>query len=210
MGFKIQSQLTKNVLSDITSAGADIESAVSLKHANTLDHTQGTDQGLDTGGANAVTAAQTKTGYEHSQIVIGNPHAIDITDLTSYAHNSLSNLNTGDYLHLTAVEYAILHPAVTVVGAPLTLSTQEITFNYDSNHFGLDTNNLQIKVDGIDATLIDWGTGANQVSASDIPIADGGGIITGTEVETALQENRTAIDLNTTHAADNSQATVII
>ncbi len=30
-------------------------------------HTQGTDQGLDTGGTNEVTAAQTKTGYSHSQ-----------------------------------------------------------------------------------------------------------------------------------------------
>lgn len=36
--------------------------------------------------------------------------------------------------------------------------------------------------------------------ASDIPIADDGNIITGTEVETALQENRTAIDLNTVHS----------
>ena len=34
---------TVNVLSDITSAGADIESAVSLKHSNSLDHTQDTD-----------------------------------------------------------------------------------------------------------------------------------------------------------------------
>ena len=48
--------------------------------------------------------------------------------------------------------------------------------------------------DNVKDTHIDWGTGANQVSAVDVPIADGGGIITGTEVETALQENRTAID----------------
>lgn len=34
-------------------------------------HTSGTDQGLDSGGANAVTASQTKTGYIHSQ----NAHA---------------------------------------------------------------------------------------------------------------------------------------
>uniref|UniRef100_A0A6M3JB87 Putative structural protein n=1 Tax=viral metagenome TaxID=1070528 RepID=A0A6M3JB87_9ZZZZ len=64
-------------------------------------------------------------------------------------------------------------------------------------------NATTITIDAVKDTHIDWGTGANQVSAVDIPIADGGGIITGTEVETALQENRTAIDLNTTHRGSN-------
>lgn len=35
---------------------------------------------------------------------------------------------------------------------------------------------------------IDWGAGANQVGAVDVPIADAGGRITATEVENALQE----------------------
>lgn len=64
---------------------------------------------------------------------------------------------------------------------------------------GGDYVTLDIATDGINDTHIDWGTGVNQVSAVDIPIADGGAIITATEVEGALQENRTAIDLNTTH-----------
>jgi len=38
-----------NTLADITSAGADIEDAVTKKHANTLDHTQNTDTELDNG-----------------------------------------------------------------------------------------------------------------------------------------------------------------
>lgn len=42
--------------------------------------------------------------------------------------------------------------------------------------------------DSVNDTHIDWGTGANQVSAVDVPIADGGGIITATDVEAALQE----------------------
>ncbi|MCK4423656.1 MAG: hypothetical protein KAV18_06255 [Candidatus Omnitrophica bacterium] len=54
-----------------------------------------------------------------------------------------------------------------------------------------------VRADEIYDIDINWGTGANQVSAVDVPIADSGSIITGTEVETALQENRTAIDLNT-------------
>jgi hypothetical protein len=75
---------------------------------------------------------------------------------------------------------------------------------------GGDFVTLDIAANGINDTHIDWGTGANQVSAVDIPIADSGGIITGTEVETALQENRTAIDLNTTHrSSDGSDHTFI-
>ena len=69
---------------------------------------------------------------------------------------------------------------------------------------------LAIAADAVKDTHIDWGTGAGQVSAADMPIADGGGIITATEVEAALQENRTAINLNTTHrSSDGSDHTFI-
>ena len=43
----------------------------------------------------------------------------------------------------------IAHDPVTVSGAPLTLSDQEITFNYDTGQFQLDGNNLQVKESGI-------------------------------------------------------------
>lgn len=56
---------------------------------------------------------------------------------------------------------------------------------------------LTIANDAVDDNHVNWGTGANQVSAADVPIADAGSKITATEVEGALQENRTAIDLNT-------------
>jgi hypothetical protein len=55
-----------------SSSVADIDSAVSLKH------TQGTDQGLDTGGANAVTAAQAKAGYSHSQVAHAPSNAVSL------------------------------------------------------------------------------------------------------------------------------------
>jgi len=55
-----------------TSSVANIDSAVSLKH------TQGTDQGLDTGGTNAVTAAQAKTGYTHSQVAHAPSDAVSL------------------------------------------------------------------------------------------------------------------------------------
>ena len=67
---------------------------------------------------------------------------------------------------------SLKHAVVTVAAAPLTLSTQEITFNYDSDDLALDGNNLSIKEDGIKDVHIDWGTGANQISSADIPDHD--------------------------------------
>ena len=69
----------------------------------------------------------------------------------------------------------------------------------NATHTGDVTGNtaLTIGVDKVNDTHIDWGTGANQVSAVDVPITDSGSIITATEVEGALQEHRTAINLNT-------------
>jgi hypothetical protein len=42
------------------------------------------------------------------------------------------------------------HDAMAVTGAPLTLSSQVVTFNYDSGDFQLSGNNLQVKDSGID------------------------------------------------------------
>ena len=56
---------------------------------------------------------------------------------------------------------------------------------------------LTIAGDSVNDTHINWGVGTNQVSAVDVPIADGGDIISATDVEAALQEHRTAINLNT-------------
>lgn len=47
---------------------------------------------------------------------------------------------------------------------------------------------LNIKDDGVNALKIDFGLGANQVSASDVPIADAGSFTDETNVEGSLQE----------------------
>ena len=69
-------------------------------------HTAGTDQGLDTGGANAVTAAQAKAGYTHSQAAHAPSNAValatvkadtDIADAISKKHsNSLDHSQNTD------------------------------------------------------------------------------------------------------------------
>jgi hypothetical protein len=61
---------------------SDIADSISKKHSNSLDHTQGTDLGLDSGGANAVTAAQTKTAYTHSQASHAPSNAQKNSDIT--------------------------------------------------------------------------------------------------------------------------------
>jgi len=58
-----------------TSSVTNIDDAVSKRH------TQGTDQGLDTGGPNAVTAVQAKAGYTHSGVTSGNPHNVSKSDV---------------------------------------------------------------------------------------------------------------------------------
>jgi hypothetical protein len=65
--------ITNDFLSKTTKiTTSNVESAVDLKH------TQGTDQGLDTGGANAVTAAQAKAGYTHSGVAHAPSDAVSL------------------------------------------------------------------------------------------------------------------------------------
>ena len=66
---------------DATNTDAQVSDAVSKAHSNASDHTQGTDQGLDTGGANAVTAAQAKAAHTHSGVTSGNPHSVSKSDV---------------------------------------------------------------------------------------------------------------------------------
>lgn len=96
------------------------------------------------------------------------------------------------------------------VTAPIVLTDDTVSISLNASHLEESGGSLQLITNGIDDTLIDWGTGANQVSAVDLPIADVGSVITATEVEGALQENRTAIDLNTTHrSSDGTDHTYI-
>lgn len=113
--------------------------------------------------------------------------------------------------------------AVTQHEAALSIATSQITsFAANATEVNTGTENakavtplalagsaLQSKVDGIEA-----GATADQI-ASEVSIADSGAIITATDVEGALQENRTAIDLNTaktsnaTHTGEVTGATAL-
>jgi hypothetical protein len=66
----------------VTGSSLVADSEISKIHSNTLDHTQGTDQGLDTGGENAVTAAQAKAAYTHSGTAHAPSNAQKNSDIT--------------------------------------------------------------------------------------------------------------------------------
>lgn len=63
-----------------------------------------------------------------------------------------------------------------------------LSVNVDDSTIETNADTLRVKADGINDTHIDWGTGANQVSALDVPVTDAGGYFVGTDVETVLQE----------------------
>jgi len=92
-------------------ADTDIASAISLKHI------QGTDQGLDTGGANAVTAAEAKAGYAHSG--------------TAHAPSDAVSLSTVKADSDIADAISKKHDAVTV-SAPISLSGQALSLVNDA------------------------------------------------------------------------------
>jgi len=68
------------------------------------------------------------------------------------------------------------------------------TSEVDDSSIEFSGGSLNVKADGINDLMIDFGTGANQVSAADIPIADAGGFTATTEVESSLQELYGLID----------------
>ena len=158
-------------------------------------------------------------------------------------HNDLDGLNIGDYVHLTAANHTDLtdsgdselhyhasdrnrtnhtgtQTASTISdfdtevanNSAVSLNTAKVT---NATHTGDVTGatELTIGANKVNDTHIDWGTGANQVSAVDVPILDSGSKFTAEDVENALQENKTATDLNTakvtnaTHSGDVTGAT---
>jgi len=96
------------------------------------------------------------TGHPVSGLTTG--HFLKATGATTYAFGAhgLTASDVGAYTTAqtdTAIDTDISthtsvasahHNPVTVASAPLTLSTQEITFNYDTHHFQLSGNNIQL------------------------------------------------------------------
>jgi hypothetical protein len=83
------------------------------------------------------------------------------------------------------------------VAAPA-VSNRKLSFNLRNGSLSIGLANDQVVTSGASPTFD--GANITGIDADNVDIADAGVIITATNVEDALQENRTAIDLNTTHA----------
>jgi len=68
--------------------------------------------------------------------------------------------------------------------------------SFNSNHFSASSGAISLVTDGIDATLIDWGTGANQISTTDMP--------EGTNLYYTDARAQAAISVADTHSLDLS------
>ena len=75
--------------------------------------------------------------------------ALAATDIPVLAYDASGAAAGAVSGHESTYNHGLLHAAVTVAGAPLTLSTQQITFNYDTDDFQLSGNNLQVKDGGV-------------------------------------------------------------
>lgn len=72
-------------------------------------------------------------------------------------------------------------------GAGLGFSSGVLSVNVDNSSVEINVDTLRVKALGIKDTMIDFGTGAGQVSASDIPLADAGSYFPTDTVEAGLQ-----------------------
>ena len=114
------------------------------------------------------------------------------TDINEFSIDGTFAGNSDDAL---VTEKAIkTYVDATVTGFPDPMTTRgDIIYRNSSNitaRLGLGSNKYVLQSDGTDLA---W----SEFLASEMNIVDGGSIITATEVEGALQEHRTAINLNT-------------
>jgi hypothetical protein len=164
--------------SDVSDFDTEVGNQTDVAANTAARHTQGTDAGLDTGGPNAVTAAQAKAGYTHSGVVTGNPHSIDAADVGAIASG-------GDTVKDTDVDWGTGASQVSADDVPdgatnaIISLTQETNFGTAYTHSQTVTGNphsldaadvgaIASGGDTVKDTDIDWGVAAGQVSADDI------------------------------------------
>lgn len=154
---------TQDVIND-----GELKTNLTIDKYVTIDGRTISDDGtkLDTIEENAVSLATVKADGDISDAISkkhNRSHALNSTSdhSSSITENNLMDADSNGLpadsgLTVTDVSDAVSkkHDAATVAAAPLTLSGQEITFNYDTNDFQLSGNNLQIKESGIDLSLI--------------------------------------------------------
>ena len=96
-------------------------------------------------------------------------HDLDYTDASDTGGLSVDlDTQTFKITGNTGITTAGAGQILTVSGVAATTSDKGVA-SFDTNHFDVTAGAVSIKADSIDDTLIDFGTGANQVSTADVP-----------------------------------------
>ena len=96
-------------------------------------------------------------------------HDLDYTDASDTSGLSVDlDTQTFKITGNTGITTSGAGQILTVSGVAATTADQGVA-SFDSDHFDVTAGAVSIKADGIDDTLIDFGTGANQVSTADVP-----------------------------------------
>tara|TARA_R110000824_G_scaffold140275_2_gene306033 strand:- start:193 stop:1359 length:1167 start_codon:yes stop_codon:yes gene_type:complete len=127
----------------------------------------GIDDGdVATGSATLLSTQNAVKTYVDAQV---SAHDLDYTDASDTGGLSVDlDTQTFKITGNTGITTAGAGQILTVSGVAATTSDQGVA-SFDTNHFDVTAGAVSIKADGIDDTLIDFGTGANQVSTADVP-----------------------------------------
>ncbi|MCD6502394.1 hypothetical protein J7L01_07305 [bacterium] len=79
-------------------------------------------------------------------------------------------------------------------GDGITVNADDIDVNVDGATIEISGDVLRVKANGINDTHIDWGSGASQVSAVDVPYDNATSGLTATEVQSAIDEIDATVD----------------
>ena len=94
-----------------------------------------------------------------------------ITTSGTYPNFTITNDNPDQTVGITAsngLTSGGTYPNLTIAGDDATTSAKGVA-SFSSNHFSVSSGAVSLAADSIDDTLIDFGTGANQVSTTSLP-----------------------------------------
>jgi hypothetical protein len=136
---------------------------------------------------NAYTAVQLGTVNAGKAYIVNSTVATLGTDAITFVFYNAADSITASTGVTRVINDIQLADAVALAG--IKVLSGAISAVVDNSSIGINgSEQLYVKALGIKDSMIDFGTGAGQVSAVDIPIADAGSFTSQTEVEGALQE----------------------
>ena len=146
--------------------GTTIKADTSLELATGATVTGVDDGSVSTGSATLLSTQNAIKSYVDSQV---SAHDLDYTDASDTGGLSVDlDTQTFKITGNTGITTSGAGQILTVSGVAATTADQGVA-SFDSDHFDVTAGAVSIKADGIDDTLIDFATGANQVSTADVP-----------------------------------------